>query len=76
MFRRVGNILVNLNNVNNIMLWNKTIEYNIVGKRWTSLFGTGGTSDIKVKESFTSEDNARKEFENLAQELKKIHQLM
>lgn len=76
MFRRVGNILVNLNNVSNIMLYSKNIEYNLVGKRWTMFLGSGGSNDIIVKEKFTSEEEAAKAFEKVAEELKKTGKLM
>ena len=76
MFRRVGNILVNLNSVSYIQLTKKAIEYYMNGTRFTAIIGSGGSDDIVIEQRFESEEEANKAFETIVEELNKPRKLM
>jgi hypothetical protein len=72
MFRRVGNYLVNLRTVSLIELYGKRIEYLVPNMRWSLIFTSGGSYDLRVNEEFADEKKAEEAFAKLTEEVKQL----
>jgi hypothetical protein len=63
---------VNLRTVSLIELYGKRIEYLVPNMRWSLIFTSGGSYDVRVKEKFADEKKAEEAFEKLTEELEKL----
>jgi hypothetical protein len=66
MLKRVSsNVIINLLNVSTIEIVGNTIYYRMSTHRFFMIFGSGGSDDIIHKVKYSSEEEAKKEFDSI-----------